>query len=511
MAKKLRSLLRGAARVHLPSSEPGRALCRARGTQDPARDHVTCRRCIKLAEINAGKRKGCRPKKFGQKFRQQLLLGGERRNGSTFADTSREHRRELEERARSYATAWLADPSLRPQSATRQEWREVCENELARRQPRTNPVTPRGPAFFDEPGFYPSSPVGLTQRALHKAVERIDRAPDHAALHRAHRAALDLYRKRGDRALGRDAGTLFNDINFSYNARYRELGPTEEDLHTERMRAARAAEKAGRPGRGARRNGRTEARNADLIQREHIPHRYLGRVMIVRGKHIVSDNLAEYEAEEIKSALHHAGYDVVLGHNTTAGKGGTYGHVITVLAAPPRRNGSPRNVVHGLERARYIQQDAHEALLSAAAKRDMRGVQKYADQIARAQDAEQELERAMSYVGKAQRKRHITGSWRTEDRLKDVGLAEWRQKLAGQSVGRALAKLRPNGRGHDPAAREQAIGQLRALGMPRDEAVANLDGAVADGSSYGAVVRWARRHYSAARDNAMGGAFGPAD
>lgn len=376
MAKKLRSLLRGAARVHLPSSEPGRALCRARGTQDPDRYKVTCRRCIKLDEINAGKRKGRRPKKFGQKFRQQLLLGGERRNsGWTLPGVSIE-------------TSQNGRLNLRKTDDKRLPWVVVD--------------------LQDEQKVYMSDSKSKALAAMHKL-------------------AAESYRTASD------------DVR---EAEHRE-------------RAVRMIEGA----------------------REHARRIESGE--ITRGPVIAGVQM--WRARE----------------------------------NPPRgfarRNGSPRNIEHGLERARYIQQDAHEALLLAAERRDMRGVKKYADQLQRAQDAQQELERAMSYVGKAQRKRHITGSWRTEDRLKDVGLAEWRQRLAGQSVGRALAKLRPNGRGHDPADREQAIGQLRALGMPLDEAVANLDGARKDGYSYSSVVRWARRHYEADRDNAMGGAFGPAD
>lgn len=112
----------------------------------------------------------------------------------------------------------------------------------------------------------------------------------------------------------------------------------------------------------------------------------------------------------------------------------------------PKRNGSPRNIEHGLARARYIQQDAQEALILAAQRQDMRAVKKYADQIERAQAAQADLERAQGYVGRGARKRHITPmSYRSmADQAEDIEKSRFRQKLAGQAVGRALAKLRPN-------------------------------------------------------------------
>lgn len=148
-------------KVHY-SNDGAHLLCDRQATGDAtAATRTDCRRCIKLAEINRGLRKGRKPKKTGTKFRQRLLMGGERRNGhgyrgepqpfassEEYEDYKRRTARAARQAAQELARRWDDHYLLQyhhhnrtkpPEvDVTQAEWRQICTDELARRGVRTN-------------------------------------------------------------------------------------------------------------------------------------------------------------------------------------------------------------------------------------------------------------------------------------------------------------------------------------------------------------------------------------
>lgn len=110
---------------------------------------------------------------------------------------------------------------------------------------------------------------GPSFRRVAAAINRIDIARDHDALGAAYQSALRIVRRieakerPGENLID---GALFSKIGGSYVQRYKELGPTEEDILTERLAAERKAQaakaKAEREAKAARAAARKRANPA---------------------------------------------------------------------------------------------------------------------------------------------------------------------------------------------------------------------------------------------------------